>query len=52
MFDVTAFASGAMAFLIAFVMAAGFTLVFKLVYQWVTPYHERDLIREIGRAHV
>lgn len=45
MFDVTVFASGAMAFLIAFVMAAGFTLVFKLVYQWVTPYHERDLIR-------
>lgn len=50
MFNVAAFGSGALAFLIAFVMAAGFTLVFKVVYQWVTPYHERDLIRDGNSA--
>jgi len=46
MFDLPTFLSGAAAFLIAFAMAGVFTLVFKLVYQWVTPYHERDLIRQ------
>jgi len=46
MFDFFAFKTGALAFLIAFILAGIFTLLFKLVYQWVTPYHERDLIRQ------
>lgn len=46
MFDFSTFLNGAGAFLIAFVMAGVMTLVFKQVYQWVTPYHERDLIRQ------
>lgn len=50
MFDLTAFGSGSLAFLIAFVMAAGFTLLFKVIYQWVTPYHERELIRQGNSA--
>ena len=50
MFDFFAFKSGALAFLIAFVLAGIFTLLFKIVYQWVTPYHERDLIREGNMA--
>lgn len=45
-FDFHVFLNGATAFLIAFVMAGVFTLVFKFIYQWVTPYHERDLIRQ------
>ena len=46
MFDFFAFKTGALAFLIAFILAGIFTLLFKLVYQWVTPYHERELIRQ------
>ncbi len=45
MFDVTAFQTGALAFLLAFVTAGVFTLAFKVIYQWITPYRERDLIR-------
>lgn len=45
MFDVTAFQTGALAFLLAFVTAGIFTLAFKVIYQWITPYRERDLIR-------
>jgi len=45
MFDVTAFQTGALAFLLAFVTAGVFTLAFKVIYQWITPYKERDLIR-------
>ncbi|ATQ41893.1 DUF350 domain-containing protein [Caulobacter mirabilis] len=46
MFDWFAFQQGAVAFLIAFAAAGIFTLAFKIIYQWVTPYHERSLIRE------
>jgi putative membrane protein len=46
MFDVWDFRSGALAFLLAFVVAGLFTLVFKAVYQLVTPYRERALIRQ------
>ncbi|WP_312785423.1 DUF350 domain-containing protein [Brevundimonas sp.] len=46
MFDWFGFQQGAISFLIAFAAAGAFTLAFKLIYQWVTPYHERTLIRE------
>ena len=46
MFDWFVFQQGAIAFLIAFAAAGVFTLGFKVIYQWVTPYHERTLIRE------
>ncbi len=44
--DWFAFQTGATAFVIAFAAAGVFTVAFKLIYQWVTPYHERTLIRE------
>ncbi|ALJ09212.1 MULTISPECIES: DUF350 domain-containing protein [unclassified Brevundimonas] len=50
MFDWFLFQQGAIAFLIAFAVAGGFTLAFKLVYQWVTPYHEHTLIRQGNTA--
>jgi putative membrane protein len=46
MFDVVGFKSGAVAFLLAFVVAGVFTLVFKVVYQFITPYREKELIRQ------
>ena len=46
MFDWFGFQQGAISFLIAFAAAGAFTLAFKLIYQWVTPYHERTLIRD------
>ncbi|MEH0194383.1 DUF350 domain-containing protein [Caulobacter sp. CCNWLY153] len=46
MFDVHAFGESALAFLVAFVAAGVFTVVFKIVYQAVTPYDEAKLIRE------
>jgi putative membrane protein len=46
MFDVVGFKSGAMAFLLAFVVAGVFTLAFKVVYQLITPYREKELIRQ------
>jgi len=45
MFDFTAFQDGATAFLLAFVVAGLFTIAFKYIYQWVTPYNEKALIR-------
>ena len=45
MFDWFGFQQGATAFIIAFAAAGVFTLAFKVIYQWVTPYHERTLIR-------
>lgn len=45
MFDWFAFQTGATAFVIAFAAAGLFTVAFKVIYQWVTPYKERDLIR-------
>lgn len=50
MFDFTGFTTGALAFLLAFVTAGLFTLVFKVVYQLVTPYQERALIRQGNTA--
>jgi putative membrane protein len=46
MFDWFTFANGAAAFIIAFAAAGAFTVAFKVIYQWVTPYHEATLIRE------
>ena len=45
MFDFTGFQDGATAFLLAFVVAGLFTIAFKYIYQWVTPYNEKALIR-------
>jgi putative membrane protein len=46
MFDFLGFKTGALAFLLAFAVAGIFTLMFKVIYQAVTPYRERDLIRQ------
>lgn len=40
------FGASALAFVVAFVAAGLFTVIFKIVYQWVTPYDEAKLIRE------
>ena len=48
--DWFAFQTGATAFVIAFAAAGVFTVAFKLVYQWVTPYNEGKLIREGNTA--
>jgi putative membrane protein len=50
MFDWFAFQTGATAFIIAFVAAVVFFVAFKFLYQLVTPYHERDLIRQGNSA--
>lgn len=50
MFSLYAFQYGATAFLIAFAAAGAFTIGFKILYQWVTPYHESTLIREGNTA--
>jgi len=50
MFDWFAFQTGATAFIIAFVAAVVFFAAFKFIYQLVTPYHERDLIRQGNSA--
>src|SRR3989344_4377191 len=42
--------TGATAFIIAFVAAVLFFVAFKFVYQMVTPYHERTLIRQGNTA--
>ncbi len=43
--DWFAFQAGATAFVIAFAAAGLFTIAFKVIYQQITPYRERDLIR-------
>lgn len=48
--DWFAFQTGATAFIIAFVAAVLFFVAFKFIYQLVTPYHERTLIREGNTA--
>lgn len=48
--DLEVFAWGAAAFLVAFLMAGFFAVLFKIVYQWVTPYHEAELIRQGNKA--
>ncbi len=50
MFDFTGFQEGATAFLLAFVVAGLFTIAFKYIYQWVTPYNEKTLIRAGNNA--
>ena len=50
MFDWFAFQHGATAFIIAFAAAIAFFVAFKFIYQIVTPYHERDLIRQGNAA--
>ena len=44
--DLHGFGASALAFVVAFVAAGLFTVIFKVVYQWVTPYNEGKLIRE------
>jgi putative membrane protein len=46
MIDTHSFQASALAFLIAFVAAGLFTIVFKVIYQAATPYNERKLIRD------
>jgi putative membrane protein len=48
--DWFAFQTGATNFLIAFAAAVAFFVAFKFVYQLVTPYHERTLIRQGNTA--
>ncbi len=50
MLDWFAFQHGAIAFIIAFAAAIAFFVAFKFIYQIVTPYHERDLIRQGNTA--
>ena len=50
MFDWMTFQAGAISFLVAFATAGAFTVAFKLIYQWITPYHERTLIRQGNQA--
>ncbi len=50
MFDLEAFQSGALAFLLAFGVALLFAVAFQFVYQLVTPHNERRLIREGNAA--
>jgi putative membrane protein len=44
MLDVEAFKTGALHFLVAFGAAGLFTIAFKYLYQWTTPYDEPKLI--------
>ncbi|MDG2520556.1 DUF350 domain-containing protein [Caulobacter segnis] len=46
MFDLTGFTTGVAAFALAFAAAGLFTGLFKFIYQLVTPYNERALIRQ------
>ena len=50
MLDWFAFQTGAVAFIIAFAAAIAFFSVFKFLYQLVTPYNERALIRPSNTA--
>src|SRR4051812_3291761 len=51
-FDPTAFGRGALSFALAFIAAGGFTLIFKAIYQAITPYNEGALIRAGNPAAV
>lgn len=44
--DAYSFQDSALAFVVAFVAAGVFTIAFKVIYQWATPYNERTLIRD------
>ena len=50
MIDQYSFGASALAFLIAFVAAGAFTILFKIIFQATTPYHEKSLIREGNTA--
>lgn len=50
MFDLQAFLQGALQFLLAFGVAGLLALAFKFLYQMITPYEERRLIREGNAA--
>jgi putative membrane protein len=50
MIDQYSFGASVLAFLIAFVAAGAFTIVFKIIFQATTPYHEKSLIREGNTA--
>jgi putative membrane protein len=45
-FDFIMFQTQAVYFLVAFAASGVLALVFKLVYQWMTPYKESDLIKQ------
>jgi putative membrane protein len=49
-FDPYAFGSGALQFALAFLAAGGFTLIFKAIYQVITPHNEGALIRQGNAA--
>jgi putative membrane protein len=49
-FDTDTFGYGALYFALAFVAAGGFTLIFKAIYQVITPHNEGKLIREGNSA--
>jgi len=44
------FLTSALAFVVAFLIAGTFTIVFKLIYELVTPYKESVLIRQGNSA--
>ena len=46
MFGGDEFQASAVAFVVAFLAAGVFTILFKIIYQWATPYNERTLIRD------
>lgn len=46
MIDVHDFGTSALAFVVAFAAAGIFTILFKIIYQLVTPYKEGELIRQ------
>jgi len=48
--DWFAFQTGALNFILAFTLAVLFFAAFKYLYQLVTPYHERELIRRGNTA--
>ena len=50
MFAYDHFLTSAVAFLAAFLIAGAFTLVFKLIYELITPYKEAALIRQGNAA--
>lgn len=49
-FDTQTFGAGALNFALAFLAAGGFTLIFKALYQAITPHNEGKLIREGNAA--
>jgi putative membrane protein len=49
-FDPNAFGTGALHFALAFIAAGGFTLIFKALYQVITPHNEGALIRQGNSA--